>query len=140
MGVGSTFQHIGERKHKRLKRWMVCSVILDPQIRSTCIHRAPQSCCEHTGQASPNTQITNHTYANTQIQIPVYIEFLNPVVNILAKLHISVCWAATFILVRGDVNPDVRNVFLGIRMYQMCFWGSGCIRCNVKSDLTSVVT
>jgi len=40
------------------------------------------------------------------IVVPVYIEFLNPVVNILSKLHISVCRPATFILVRGDVDPE----------------------------------
>ena len=82
---------------------------------------------------SENTDVCRHgwyilsywipKYRNTKCQVPVYIEFLNPVVNILAKLHISVCRTATFILVCGDVDPEVTNAFLGILMCQMqCYY------------------
>jgi len=40
------------------------------------------------------------------VVVPVYIQLLNPVVNILAKLHIPICRTTTLILVCRDVDPE----------------------------------
>jgi len=44
------------------------------------------------------------------IVVPVDIQLLNPVVNILAKLHISVCRTTTFIFVCGNVDPEALQI------------------------------
>jgi len=44
------------------------------------------------------------------IVVPVDIQLLNPVVNILAKLHISVCGTTTFIFVGWDVDPEALQI------------------------------